>query len=95
VVVVDFEVFLRRVFRLLVTANVLAISPFLVTLMTEAICSSATWFLQEPHGVTSQKTVFLCLNELRENKFSVVLSGIKPWPSRPLHVPLRARCMNV
>jgi hypothetical protein len=37
--------------RLLVTANVVPNSPIHVTLMMEAI--------QEPHDVTSQKTVFL------------------------------------
>jgi hypothetical protein len=49
-------VFLRSVCRLLVTANVPS-SPILVTLMMEALSSSET-FLQEPHGVTSQKTPF-------------------------------------
>jgi hypothetical protein len=45
--------------RLLVTANVPS-SPILVTLMKEALSSSETRFLQEPHGVTSQKTpIFL------------------------------------
>jgi hypothetical protein len=29
-------------------------SPILVTLMMEALCSSESRFLQEPHGVTSQ-----------------------------------------
>jgi hypothetical protein len=48
-------VFLRGVRRLLVTANVPS-SPILVTLMMETLRSSETSFLQEPHGVTSQKT---------------------------------------
>jgi hypothetical protein len=48
-------VFLRSVLRSLVTANVVPSSPILATLMMEAILR----FLQEPHGVTSPKTVFL------------------------------------
>jgi hypothetical protein len=48
-------VFLRSVHRLLATANVPS-SPILVTLMMEALDSSKRRFLQEPHGVTSQKT---------------------------------------
>jgi hypothetical protein len=43
--------------RLLVTANVPS-SPILVTLMMEALSSPKRRFLQEPHGVTSQKTPF-------------------------------------
>jgi hypothetical protein len=41
---------------LLVGASVVPSSPILVTLMKEALGSSETRFLQEPHGVTSQKT---------------------------------------
>jgi hypothetical protein len=52
------EIPLRSVRRLLVTANVFPSSPVLVTLMMEALSSSATRFLQEPHGVTSQKTEY-------------------------------------
>jgi hypothetical protein len=44
--------------RLLVTASVVPNSPILVTLMMEALSSSKRRFLQEPHGVTSQKTTF-------------------------------------
>jgi hypothetical protein len=46
-------VLLRSVLRLLVTDNVLS-SPFLVTLLMVAICSSELSVLQEPHGVTSR-----------------------------------------
>jgi hypothetical protein len=52
------ELFLRSVRRLLVTASVVPSSPILVTLMKEALRSSDTSVLQEPHGVTSQKTPF-------------------------------------
>jgi hypothetical protein len=51
-------VFLRRVRRLLVTANVVPSSLILVTLMMKALSSSEHRFLQEPHGVTSQKPPF-------------------------------------
>jgi hypothetical protein len=44
--------------RLLVTVSVVPISPILVTLIKEALSSSETRFLQEPHGVTSQSTPF-------------------------------------
>jgi predicted RNase H-like nuclease len=40
-------------------------SPILVTLMTEVLSSSETSFLQEPHGVTSQKTPFVSLYRLK------------------------------
>jgi hypothetical protein len=53
------EVFLRSVCRLLVNASVVPSSPILVTLMVEARCSSETSVLQEPHGITCQKTAFL------------------------------------
>jgi hypothetical protein len=43
---------------LLVTASVVNSSPILVTLMKEALRSSETRLLQEPHGATSQKTLF-------------------------------------
>jgi hypothetical protein len=49
---------LRRVRRLLVTASVVPSSPILVSLIKEALRSSETSFLQEPHGVTSQKSPF-------------------------------------
>jgi hypothetical protein len=51
--------FLRSVRRLLVTAIVVLSSPIIVTLMKEALSSSEIRFLQNPHGVTSQKTPFL------------------------------------
>jgi hypothetical protein len=43
---------------LLVAANVASTMPIPVTLKIEAIRSSETYVLQEPHGVTSQKTAF-------------------------------------
>jgi hypothetical protein len=44
---------------LLVTASIVPSSQILVALTKEALSSSETSFLQEPHGVTSQKTPFL------------------------------------
>jgi hypothetical protein len=41
----------------LVTTNVLS-SPRLVTLMKEALSTSETSVLKEPHGIPSQKTPF-------------------------------------
>jgi hypothetical protein len=44
--------------RLLVTANVVPISPILVTVIMETVCLTKRRLLQEPHEVTSQKTAF-------------------------------------
>jgi hypothetical protein len=52
------ELSARSVRWLLVTASVVPSSPILVTLVKEALSSTETSFLQEPHGVTSQKTPF-------------------------------------
>jgi hypothetical protein len=46
----------RTLRRLIITASIVSSSPILVTLMKEALNSFETWFLQESHGVTSQKT---------------------------------------
>jgi hypothetical protein len=51
-------VFLRSVRRLLVTAIVVPSSPILDTLMKEALSYTKCRFLQEPHGITSQKMPF-------------------------------------
>jgi hypothetical protein len=49
---------IRSVRRLLVTASVVLSSPILVNLMKEALSSTDRRFLQEQHGVTSQRTPF-------------------------------------
>jgi hypothetical protein len=61
------KIIARSVRPLLVAASVFLSSPILVTLKKDVLGSSETRFLQEPHGVTSQKTplfiwqiVFLC-----------------------------------
>jgi hypothetical protein len=46
------------VHQLLVTAGVVPSSPILVTLVKEALSSSETSVLKEPHGVTSQMAPF-------------------------------------
>jgi hypothetical protein len=40
-------------------------SPILVTLMKEALSSSETSFLKEPHGVISQKTPFFIVTAVK------------------------------
>jgi hypothetical protein len=42
----------------LVTANIVHSSPILVTLMMEVYISPKHRFLQEPHGIASQKMAF-------------------------------------
>jgi hypothetical protein len=56
--------------RLLVTDNVVPSSPILVTLMMEACVSPKRRFLQDSHGVTSQKMAF----------FSKHQTKLTPWP---------------
>jgi hypothetical protein len=58
-------VFFRSVRRLLVAANVVPSSPILVTLMTERQVPPKSWFLQEPHGVTSQKAPFFIVTAVK------------------------------
>jgi hypothetical protein len=51
--------------RLLVTASVVPSSPILVTLMKEALSSPKCRFLQEPHDVTTQKTPFFIVTDVK------------------------------
>jgi hypothetical protein len=48
----------RKLSRSLVTDSVAHSSPILVTLMMEVLVPPERRFLQEPHGVTFQKTPF-------------------------------------
>jgi hypothetical protein len=57
-------VFIRSVHRLLVTVNVVPSSPILVALTKEALPPKIR-FLQEPHGVTSQKTPLFLFRTFR------------------------------
>jgi hypothetical protein len=61
-------VFLRSVRRLLVTDSIFPSSPILVTLMKEALPSSERRFLQEPHGVRSQKTPFFIVIAVKNSE---------------------------
>jgi hypothetical protein len=56
---------LHSVRRLLVTASVVPSSPILVTLMQEALVPPKRLFLQEPHGVTSQKAPFFLVTAVK------------------------------
>jgi hypothetical protein len=51
--------------RLPVTASVVSSPPILVTLMKEALVPRKRSFLQEPHGVTSQKTPFFIVTAVK------------------------------
>jgi hypothetical protein len=60
------------VHRLLVTANIVPSSPIPVTLAMETLSSSETSvFLQEPHGVTSQKTPFFIITALKTSNLTI------------------------
>jgi hypothetical protein len=52
----------RMALVLLVAASVVPTSPILVTLMKEVLGPPKRRFLQEPHGVTSEKTPFFILD---------------------------------
>jgi hypothetical protein len=61
----------RSVRRLLVTDNVVPSPPFIVTLMKEELSSSRTSVvLQEPHGVTSQKTAFFIVTAVKTSNLT-------------------------
>jgi hypothetical protein len=64
------RVFLRSVRGLLVTASFVPISPILVTLMKEAL-SSSDMSVQEPHGVTSQKTQFFIVTAVNTSNLTL------------------------
>jgi hypothetical protein len=62
--------FLRSVRRLLVIASVVPSSSILVTLMKEALSSSETSALTEPHGVTSKKTTFFIVTAVKTSNLT-------------------------
>jgi hypothetical protein len=79
-------VFLRSVRLLLVTANIVHSSPILVPLMMEANTSKRQ-FLQEPHGVTSQKTVFFIVTAVKTSNLKlkiVYLVGFEVFTTVPI-----------
>jgi hypothetical protein len=51
--------------RLLVSANVVPSLPILVTLLMRRYVPSKRRFLQEPHGVTSQKTAVFIVTAVK------------------------------
>jgi hypothetical protein len=61
---------IRSVRRLLVTASVVPSSPILVTLMKEVLVPPKHHFLQEPHGVTSQKTPFFIVTAVKTSNLT-------------------------
>jgi hypothetical protein len=56
--------------RLLVAASVVPSSPILVTLMKEAWVPPKRRFLQEPHGVTSQKTPLFIVTTVKTSNLT-------------------------
>jgi hypothetical protein len=62
--------FVHRVLRLLVTAIVPS-SPILVTLMKEAQVPPKRRFLQEPRGVTSQKTQLFIVTAVKTSNLTL------------------------
>jgi hypothetical protein len=60
---------------LLLTTNVVPGSPILVTLMMEALSSSERQFLQEPRGLTSQKTTFFIVTAVKTSNLNIALTG--------------------
>jgi hypothetical protein len=77
--------------RLLVTANVPS-SLILVTLMMEALSSSETSVLQEPHGVTSQKTPFFIVTAVKTSNLTLSLFVSIPCKNRQFPVVLKRNC---
>jgi hypothetical protein len=67
---------LRRVLQSPATTNNVSSSPIVVTLMMEAMRSDETsgcyksHFLQESHGVTSQKTAFLTVTAVKTSNLT-------------------------
>jgi hypothetical protein len=84
-------VFLCSLHQLLVMASIPS-SPILFTLMMEALSSSETRFLQEPHGVTSQKTAyFIHRDDVSGILFFIYLwgwSGIKSIITAAIYWPI-------
>jgi hypothetical protein len=56
--------------RLLVAASVVPSSPILVTLMKEALGSPKRRYLQEPHGLTFQKTPFFIVTGVKTSNLT-------------------------
>jgi hypothetical protein len=83
-----YQVFLRSVRRLLVAACVLPSSPIFVTLMKEAPGASETRFLQEPHGVTTQKTPFFIVSAVKTSNLTFEKIVLEHVGSSTPHNPM-------
>jgi hypothetical protein len=59
--------------RLLVTASVVLSSPIFVTLMEEAQVPPKRRFLQEPHGVSSKKTLFFITTAVKTSNLTCIV----------------------
>jgi hypothetical protein len=68
---------------MLVTASVVPCSLILVTLMKETLRSPKRRFLQEPHGVTFQKTPFFMVTAVNASNLTLV-----PLVSQKCHIKL-------
>jgi hypothetical protein len=55
---------------IVVKASVVPSTQILVTLKKEALSSSERRFLQEPHGVTSQKTTFFIVSVVKTSNLT-------------------------
>jgi hypothetical protein len=80
--------------RLLVTASVVPSSQILVTLMKEALISSETRFLPEPHGITYQKTPFFIVAAVKTSNLTGeidVLRNVDSVQSLKTEVVLKRR----
>jgi hypothetical protein len=69
-----YTVFLRSTLRVLVTAHVVPCLLILVTLMMGRYVPSKRQVLQEPHGVTSQKTAFFIVTVLKTSNLYLLFS---------------------
>jgi hypothetical protein len=69
-------VFLRGLLLLLLTANIIPLSPILLTLMLEAIFSSELLLLQEPHNVTASVLHFTRTVIYRLIAYPISLNGL-------------------
>jgi hypothetical protein len=63
-------IFLHNVLRLLFTANADLSSPIKIILIIVAIYTSKRRFLQEPQGVTSQKTAFFLVTAVKRHRIN-------------------------
>jgi hypothetical protein len=83
--------------RLLVTANVVPSSPILITLMMGRHVPLKRRHLQEPHGVTSQKTAFFIVTDVKTSNLTRMqlkstLNNLRTCMSTNSYKMLRCSC---